>query len=97
MIVNAFCLGTVSSLFFFAVSALLLLETDDLMAGKANGPVVELDLTSEIGGARDGRGRRLLLVDAAIPSRGLIVCSEALTYIKQVRQSFELGNATYLD
>ena len=78
MTVNAFCLGTVS---FFVVSALLLLETDDLMAGKANGPVVELDLTSEIGGARDGRGRRLLLVDAAIPSRGLVVCSEALTYI----------------
>lgn len=82
MTVNAFCLGTVTSFFFFAVSALLLFEPDDLLAGKANGTVVELDLTSEIGGARDGRGRRLLLVDATIPSRGLVVCSEALTLHK---------------
>lgn len=60
---------------------MLLFKADDvdLLAGKANGMVVELDLTSDIGGTRDGRGRRLLLVDAAIPSRGLIVCSEAST------------------
>jgi hypothetical protein len=35
---------------------------------------------------RDGRGRRLLLVDAAIPSKGLLVCSEALAYINQVKE-----------
>ena len=79
---------------------LLKADDDDLLAGKANGTVVELDLISEIGGTRDGRGRRLLLVDDAIPSRGLVVCSEALIYIILVRQSFQLGKiekATYLD
>lgn len=88
MTVNAFRLGTVSSSFFFAVFALLLLKADDLLAGKANGTVVELDLTLEIGGTRDGRGRRLLLVDATNPSRGLVVCSEALTYINRVSNHF---------
>lgn len=86
-------MGTVSSSFFFAVFVLLLFkaEDDDLLVGKANGTVVELDLKSEIGGTRDGRGRRLLLVDAAIPSRGLIVSSEALTYIKQVKAIISTG------
>ena len=60
---------------------LLNVDDDELLAGKANGTVVEVDLTWEIGGTRDGRGRRLLLVDAAIPSRGLVVGS-ALTYTK---------------
>jgi hypothetical protein len=99
MTVNAFCLGTVSSSFFFAVFALLLLKADDLMVGKANGMVVELDLTSEVGGTRDGLGRRLLLVDATIPSRGLVVCFEALTYIERVSNHFswkKIEKATYL-
>lgn len=79
---------------------MFLLKAYDLLAGKVNGTVVELDLTSEIGGTRDGRGRRLLLVDATISGRGLVVCSEALTYIKRVKQSFQLrkiGKVTYLD
>ena len=98
MKVNAFCLGTVSSSFFFAVPAFLLLLADDLLTGNANGTVVEFDLALEIGRAIDGRGRRLLLVDATIPGRGLVGRSEVSTYIERVRRSFELGQiekATY--
>ena len=87
MTANAFGLGTVSASLFLTDFALLLLKADDLPVGKANGTVVELDLTSEIGGTRDGRGRRLLLEDATI-LRGLVVCSEALTYIKRVSNHF---------
>jgi hypothetical protein len=91
MKLNAFCLGTASSSFFFAVPAFLLLLADDLLAGNANGTVVELDLALETGRVIDGRGRRLLLVDATIPGRGSVGRSEVSTYIKRVRRSFELG------
>jgi len=71
---------------------LLLFEADDVLAGRVNGVVVvEVDLALDVdGGARDGRGRRLLLVDATIPSKGLLLC-EAFTYVKRDSLSIELG------
>ena len=55
----------------------LLFVDQHLPVGRANGRVVE----PEIGGTRDRLGRRVLLVEAAIPCRGFIVGS-GLTNIK---------------
>lgn len=74
-------MGIVSS--FFAVPALLLLK--GVLTGRVDGTVAELDLALDVdGGARDGRGRRLLFTDATIPSRGLVICPDAFAYRKQV-------------
>ena len=53
--------------------------------GRVSGVVVEFNLALKVSeGARDGRGRRLLLVDATIPSGGLVVCSKVFAYVKRV-------------